>query len=186
MDTKTWTFVDRSAWGPGPWQEEPADKMQWVDAATGLPCLAVRGPFGAWCGYVGMTPDHPLYGVDYNACARRPMPCAKPWGCGHTPEDLLEVHGGLTFSGECREAQDDHGICHIVAPGEETQVWWFGFDTAHSQDYAPGLMASFGAAHLPRQYYNIHNYKSLAYVRGACADLAAQLAMGDRFRIRSE
>src|SRR5437868_4216905 len=35
--------------GPGPWWDEP-DKVQWIDPATDLDCLAVRGPFGAWCG----------------------------------------------------------------------------------------------------------------------------------------
>jgi hypothetical protein len=42
--------IDKSAWGPGPWTDEP-DKVQWTDTATGLPCLAKRNPRGGhWCG----------------------------------------------------------------------------------------------------------------------------------------
>jgi hypothetical protein len=49
---RIWTFVDKRKWGPGPWMDEP-DKIQYPDPETGLPCLAVRGPLGSWCGYVG-------------------------------------------------------------------------------------------------------------------------------------
>lgn len=63
MKTIEYTTIDKSTWGPGPWQEEP-DKIQYVDEATGLPCLIVRnGPtIGALCGYVGVLPGHPLHG----------------------------------------------------------------------------------------------------------------------------
>jgi hypothetical protein len=37
----SWTTIDKSSWGNGPWQTEP-DKAQWQDEETGLPCLAVR------------------------------------------------------------------------------------------------------------------------------------------------
>ena len=38
METKTYTTIDRAAlgWPAGPWDGEP-DKVQWPDAATGLP-----------------------------------------------------------------------------------------------------------------------------------------------------
>ena len=54
------TFIDRSDWLPGPWDDEP-DRVEWRDEATGLPCLLRRGsPFiGVWCGYVALPPDHP-------------------------------------------------------------------------------------------------------------------------------
>lgn len=65
MQTLRYTTVDKSTWGDGPWQSEP-DKMQWQDEATGLPCLIVRGPVGALCGYVGIAPDHPAYGLSYD------------------------------------------------------------------------------------------------------------------------
>ncbi|MDE2096384.1 MAG: hypothetical protein KGL39_03995 [Patescibacteria group bacterium] len=57
---------EKRKWGGGPWVKEP-DKKQWADPATGLPCLAVRHlELGNWCGYVGVSPDHPAYGLHYD------------------------------------------------------------------------------------------------------------------------
>lgn len=60
---REWHFVDKSAWGSGPWQDEP-DKAMWTDEATGLACLILRNETGALCGYVGVHVGHPWYGVD--------------------------------------------------------------------------------------------------------------------------
>lgn len=51
-DLPTWTeeyrTADRSNWRTGgAWEDEP-DKVVWVDEATGLDCMARRGPVGAW------------------------------------------------------------------------------------------------------------------------------------------
>jgi hypothetical protein len=62
---RVYSTVDKSTWDAGAWMDEP-DKVEWRDEATGLPCLAVRGPMGAWCGYVGVPPDHPDHGSDYD------------------------------------------------------------------------------------------------------------------------
>jgi hypothetical protein len=109
--------IDKSTWGPGPWQDEP-DRVEWRHA--GFPCLAVRNThFGTWCGYAGLPPGHPLY--------------------GHHDEGLdIEVHGGLTYSGACHMH-----ICHVPEPGEPEHVWWLGFDCGHYLDYAPGAEARF-------------------------------------------
>ena len=117
-----WRTMDKSTWGAGPWQDEP-DKLQWPDPATGAPCMMIRGQAtGAWCGYVGVFPSHPWHGLDLGDCI---LPDAKRRGvkmgdaqlpswisarlaermtcgydrCTHTPEWLLDVHGGLSFSG---------------------------------------------------------------------------------------
>lgn len=90
--------VDKSKWEQGEWHQEP-DKIQWLDEATGLPCLIVRGPGGNLCGYVGVTPPNPLYGVPYGKC---PIKCGDDW-CDHRPDSFLEVHGGITFSHSCAE-----------------------------------------------------------------------------------
>jgi hypothetical protein len=93
--------ADKSEWGPGEWMNEP-DKVQWIDAETGLDCLAVRaGDMGHWCGYVGVPETHPLFGKDYGQCPAAP-PCGEPW-CGHTPGSLLRAHGGITFADFCTE-----------------------------------------------------------------------------------
>jgi len=61
MKTREWHFREGKAdWGDGPWVEEP-DKMQWQDERTRLPCLIVRGPSGALCGYVGVSEGHPCF-----------------------------------------------------------------------------------------------------------------------------
>lgn len=132
------TWLDKAAWGDGPWQDEP-DKQQFPDQTTGLPCLLLRKEdMGHWCGYVGVAPGHPLYGVPYNRCARRAAPCLELY-CAHSPDAVLDVHGGITFAGACQE--DPHGICHVPDPGEDAHVWWFGFDACHAGDLAPGMAA---------------------------------------------
>jgi hypothetical protein len=137
-------FLDKSKWPVGPWQEEP-DKVQWVDDATKLTCLAVRHKrSGHWCGYVGVTEGHPLFNRDYEKAD-------------------VSVHGGLTFASFCEEDGKDEGICHTAEPGYPERVWWLGFDCAHCDDLSPHWSKS-GV------------YRDLGYVRGECAQLAAQLA----------
>ena len=159
--------VDKSEWGPGPWQDEP-DKMQWADPATGLPCLIVRGPVGALCGYVGVAPDHPAHGKNYDHWS---------YGADGEPSALepieeaingLQAHGGLTFAGACGHGDDPaRGICHIPGDGEPDTVWWFGFDCAHCGDLSPDM---------GRRRRDEGVYRDLAYVRDQVAALAAQLA----------
>lgn len=103
-------FIDKSNWIRGEWDSEP-DKAYWLDADTKLPCLIVRGPLGALCGYVGVGEKHPKYEKDY-------------------PELYdVEVHGGLTYSHKCQGK-----ICHNE-PNDH--IWWFGFDCAHFMDFCP-------------------------------------------------
>ena len=161
MEAKTYTTIDRAAlgWPAGPWDAEP-DKAQWTDEATGLPCLAVRNPRqGNWCGYVGLPPEHPLYGKDY--------------------EDVdFEVHGGLTFADKCSPGEDEsRGICHIPAPGEPDHVWWLGFHCADCYDYSPLDVKRANEWGHPFTLYSEEQYRTLDYVRQECARLAAQVAV---------
>ncbi len=155
MKAQEWTFTDKSKWPlRGPWDHEP-DKAQWPDAATGLPCLAVRNR-SHWCGYVGVTEGHPLF--------------------QKRGEDIdVEVHGGLTFSDFCQE--DASGICHIVEPGEPERVWWLGFDCMHLGDWSPPVNQQL--AEIEERYASVFlergGYKDLEYVRQQCAALAGQL-----------
>jgi hypothetical protein len=136
---------------PGPWQDEPS-KVQWVDAATGLPCLIVRGPLGSLCGYVGVFPNHPLHQVDYNDGVD------------------LEVHGGITFSDKCQPTTDhSKGVRHIPEPGTSDDVWWFGFDCAHCFDIVPGMI-EFSLRERDRG-----EYRDVRYVASEVRKLAAQL-----------
>lgn len=155
---KTYTFPEKRVPVPGPWDDEP-DKAQWIDEATGLDCLMVRGPVGALCGYVGVQPGHPWYEKDYDAI-----------------EPYPDVHGGLTFASLCQEgAEDGPGICHIPAPGRPARVWWLGFDCAHLGDAMPTMEAreaEMGFDSIPG--YG-KTYRTFEYVQQECARLAEQI-----------
>lgn len=141
--------ADKSSWLRGPWDNEP-DKIQWQDTETGLPCLIVRGPFGALCGYVGVPLSHPLHGKSYN-------------------EVDLTAHGGLNFSASCQKGAENAAICHIPADGEPDHIWWFGFDCAHSGDLCP----SYAGKYMRR---NEGIYRALNYVEKQVQLLAKQIA----------
>jgi len=153
---KTWftEWLDRSKLiladlPEGPWSDEPS-KMQWVDRATGMPCLIVRNHLGALCGYAGVAPGHPLHGFNYD-------------------DADLDVHGGLTYADRCQPTTDEaHGICHVPEPGTPHDVWWFGFDCAHSGDAVPGM------PNLSRELDN-GEYRDVGYVADQVTSLAAQL-----------
>lgn len=166
LETKSETWIDKSTWGPGPWQDEP-DRIEWVDAATGLTCLMLRAnpTFGVWCGYVAVPPGHRLHGVDYDA-----------------PEAVeYAAHRGLTFTGPCMDdvRPKREQVCHVPAPGEPDDVWWFGFDCGHGgTDLSPamaargiGMPAIMRALERPSEVY-----RDVAYVSERCRALAAALA----------
>jgi hypothetical protein len=153
-------IVDRSGWDRGPWDGEP-DKVQWQDRRTGMPCLAVRNKMGNWCGYVGVTQDHPFFGLGYD-----------------DEKVDVQVHGGLTFSDSCSENDKEHGICHRPDPGEPDHVWWLGFDCGHAFDLSPRLVATTlkkcgtWLGHFPADVY-----RDLRYVKRECGRLAKQLTL---------
>jgi hypothetical protein len=61
MEPGTLRFIDKTAWGEGPWQDEP-DRQLWFDEATGFPCLINRNGLGTFSGYVGLPKGHPWHG----------------------------------------------------------------------------------------------------------------------------
>ncbi len=135
-----------------PWENEP-NHVEFKHA--GFPCIAHRGPVGAWCGYVGVPPGHPAHGQDY-------------------AELGVEVHGGLTYGEAC---QGD--ICHKAELGESDDVWWFGFDCAHGGDVSPSMVKlreehpDWG--HAPLWFGSAEVYRDLAYVQTETRQLAEQL-----------
>jgi len=137
QETHSECKVDRTGWPSGPWDSEP-DRLDFIHA--GFSCLLLRSHVGAWCGYVGVPETHPAFGKDYD-------------------DVEVEVHGGLTYMGLCRES-----ICHVPIPGMPEKVWWLGFDMIHSHDYAPGLFRNsqlfemFGDSGSPKGiYHNIND-----------------------------
>lgn len=157
--------LDRSGWGPGPWDDEPEDRIEW--RYRDMPCLMVRNNGGAWCGYAAVPPGHPAHGMDMS-------------------DVPVDVHGGCTFTSAC----SGH-VCHVPREGEPDDVWWIGFDTNHAGDYAPRdravtdyFAAMFGPDHpfadLGRyMLFPQAGYKAVPYVRAEVERLADQLiAMG--------
>lgn len=61
---------------------------------------------------------------------------------------------------------ESRAICHLVEPGEDDCVWWFGFDCHHYRDSVPR-----------RDYCGFDDgvYRDVSYVQSECADLARQL-----------
>lgn len=159
MEAREYRTQDKTGWGPGPWQDEP-DKMQFVDQATGLPCLIVRSPSsGSLCGYVGVPETHKAFELHYDAELVRG----------------INVHGGLTFSNHCTKggAEETH-ICHVPAPGESDNVWWFGFDCAHYRDICPGMVATLRSIGIDQDRSD-ETYRTINYVKRNIAKLALQL-----------
>jgi hypothetical protein len=63
--------IDKSTWGPGPWQSEP-DRVDFVHA--GFACFVRRREdHGNFCGYVGVPHEHPLYGKPYDDAEVAPL-----------------------------------------------------------------------------------------------------------------
>lgn len=94
----------------------------------------------------------------------------------HSPEALIEVHGGLTYADACSGP-----ICHEAKPGQPDQVWWFGFDCSHAGDLTPGLEALYSTspnfsfrANVPEELRDV--YRDVNYVRAETMRLAEQLA----------
>jgi hypothetical protein len=164
MQNKEWkNLLDKSEWGNGPWQDEP-DKIQWKDEATGMPCLIVRNSMGGLCGYVGVSREHKFYGADYSDVD------------GYDTDNNIRVHGGLTFSDKCAPEGKERGICHIVEPGEDDDVWWFGFDCGHSFDFIPGMHAREKKLWpLAPSLHRDSTYRTVEYVKEQVANLARQL-----------
>lgn len=178
IEYRTW---DKSGWGAGPWQEEP-DKRQWVDEGTGLPCLLVRGPQGALCGYVGVSGLHPAHGFSASTYSYEIAEVLTGKAAERAPVQAkvleLEAHGGVSFAHGCGHGDPATSICHIPEPGEPDDVWWFGFDCAHSGDFCPKSeridhpVLGLGK---PTGWGGMIEYRDAAYVTEQCASLAAQL-----------
>lgn len=150
---QAYTTVHKGGWGSGPWRDE-LDKAVWTDPATGLDCMYRRCDDGGYlCGYVAVEAGHPLFGFSHDA-----IPAA------------LEVtaHRGLNESGPCDHGHEAKAMCHIPAAGRPEDVWWFGFKCDGLGDDKPQRrqMGSEDRSGV---------YRSVEYVRGQCAALAARL-----------
>jgi hypothetical protein len=111
-------------------------EKDWITQA-GLRAVVVLidagSPFSWRCGYVGVPKTHPWFGKDYED--EGPINC--------------NVHRGLTYA--------DNTLCVQLY---DTDLWWFGYDCAHSGD---GLFSD-------------GDRKTLKFCIEQCESLAKQLA----------
>ncbi len=167
----------RRPFGPGPWQDE-FEKTAWTDPASGYPCIILRQRSGELGGYVGVGPDHPLFGYSADAL---------PAVIGEN------LHRPVTYANVCQSAADERvSICHVtpVIPAHmpshglhrgdrvdhQDKAWWFGCEFDGPTDIVPlrprrgsDLAAERGAT-----------YKDEAFVYHQVVALARQLkAFGD-------
>lgn len=128
----------RKNYGSGPWDKEP-DRKVWKYKKTGSLCLAFRNPsLGNWCGYVEVKSNNPFFNSSL-------------------AEEKLEVHGGVTFTGEFSNSNHPGLSSYLL------KISWIGFDCAHSGDLVPSLL-DFG-----------DTYRTLDYVMKECHRLTDQV-----------
>jgi len=149
-----------------PWENEP-NELRWE--SSGLRCQIIRRPWGHWCGYVGVDKHHVLYGYGYGdqlVSLKQllrlrlqdmfSMPMMENYfnsDAEFTMNDILEVHGGVTYAG----------------PGfsdEDKPLWWVGFDCAHAGDLVPKM----------ERHWQYGVYRDMEYAKGETEKLAAQIA----------
>ena len=146
-------------------------EKDWVTRA-GLRAVCLFANNSHRCGYVAVDKSHPLYGMEYSTdckvlkqrlkeiqdgpVGKRGIVSLFCWdGKTASPDIVFDVHGGLTYSG---------GKGDYPAAGDD--LWWFGFDCAHSGD---------------RTKYHNGDYsegeeRTLEYVEQECESLTEQLA----------
>lgn len=151
-----------------PWVNEP-DEWRWTDEATGYTCMALRGPTGAWCGYVAPPPNHPAANRQYDYYSTVPVEDVASGAVSQADAQIMQamndiqVHGGLTYAGKRDEASD---------------AWWFGFDCAHAGDFSPKydrLNDPILGLGRPTGWGGVITYRTLEYVQEQCSALARQL-----------
>jgi hypothetical protein len=133
-----------------PWETEPSE-AEWVDEPTKYKCRIVRNEHtGTLCGYVGIPKGHKLYGMSYQD-AEKDFP--------------FHIHGGLTYSGQ-------------LGGGNVFDGWYFGFDTAHVDDFSPRLaiqMLRWAKTDGVVNYHKEETYRTWDYVQKHVGRLSAAL-----------
>lgn len=124
------------------------------------------------CGYVAVTKDHPLFGLNYNDTSSKVKtpsmeePIGKRGIMGLITSDkdnlrldaIFNVHGSLTYSSH--SSNESYPV-----PGDN--LWWFGYDCAHCDDASD--------PNCKDAYVNEHGvFRSLAYCLTECESLAQQ------------
>ena len=93
-------------------------------------------------------------------------PCTSSNENHRTIEDLISVHGGITFTGEYEEGGK------VLEGG----IWWIGFDCAHTGDYNPGIaLALMKTGYLDHLLSSDEVYRDEDYVTIEVEQMAVQI-----------
>lgn len=138
---------------------------------NGLQCVIKRVHSGIWCGYVGVDRNHPWYGMNYQdvvtikdlesvMLSRNPsnvsiLSLLIDMMDNNLENDqcsistAIDVHGGITFSGKF----------------DDDDLWYFGFDCGHCNDFVPAFSYMTEGA----------IYRDKEFVKNECHRLVDQL-----------
>lgn len=105
-------------------------EKDWITKSGLRAVVVINKSLGHRCGYVGVHKSNGLFSVNYESIV-----------------PLVDVHGGLTFSGRMSDSQ--------------MNLWWFGYDCGHHSDHS-----IFNPSGIKR---------SLAYCVKECEFLASQI-----------
>lgn len=125
-------------------QDYPPVYKKWIDPTTGYSCMVRQADLGHLVGYVRVPRGHHGYRRSYIGRVER----------------VIDVHGGVTFSGSPRRLA-----------GGSLRGHWFGFDCAHLGDFVPALDT------LPRWRNTNSVYRDVSYAMEQCTKLARGLQL---------
>jgi len=137
---------------------------------------------GHRCGYVGVSKDHPFFGLDYSA--KCPDSFKTIWDrikegpIGKMgvidlftldPENprvgnIFDVHGGITYSG----GNDNYPIT-------KENTWWFGYDCGHNGDARDLSVLSDAQREIEFRFPTGGVVRTLEYCISECESLSKQL-----------
>lgn len=151
---------------------------------AGYRCVVLALSTGHRCGYVGIGPFHPLYGVHYGKSSealtdmaskmmKRSLGkqgiisifCAVISGEYNRPDVVFDVHGSLTYS--------SFGPLY---PVPSINTFWYGFDCAHDGDGKDHSIMDKRHLELEARFpSSMGVVRTLQYVIDECESLASQL-----------
>lgn len=160
-------------------------------------CCVIMTDMGHRCGYVGIAPEHPLYGHGYNdkpeilQDSRKTLeqteigkrgPIEVLMFCyedGVRISSFFDVHGSITYSGgnygyptkvsTWRTWPCRSGASFFYTP------WWFGYDCAHVDDGKDLSVLSDKLREIEEMYPTHGILRTLDYCIGECNYLSDQL-----------
>ena len=133
--------------------EQEGDSKFW--RKDGYYCLIMRTPeLKTLCGYVGVPRASTLYGHDVFSNSKTKI---------QKDINKIRVHGGLTFSGKFEKKEG------LPFESLSSDIWWFGFDTAHFQDLVPSMEL------FPAMQRKNMQYRDIKYVETEVNNLLSQI-----------